>query len=106
MLDKLIKLQVQEEMSDRKFAGKLGISTQLWQATRTSKRPIGLTLIKAVIRAYPRLRFDVFESLCRECYEKPNDIPQEGYQTLRQRYLAAYRGFIVSIYTLFRKLTI
>lgn len=90
MLGKLIKVQAQEGMSDRQFAGKLGISTQLWQATRTGKRPIGLTLIKAVIRAYPSLRFDVFESLCRECYEKRNTIPQKARQSLRERFLAAF----------------
>lgn len=111
MLDKLIKLQNQEGMSNRQFAEKLGISTQLWQATRTGKRPIGLMLIKAIMRAYPKLRFDVFVFLCRECYEMPahslsHDISSEDYQTLRQRFLAAYRHLIVSIYTLLRKLTI
>jgi len=57
LIDKL-KLK-QGELSDYRFADKLGISHQLWQMTRTGKRDIGSVVLKAVTKTYPELASDV-----------------------------------------------
>ena len=57
LLDKL-KLK-QGQLSDYQFADKLDISHQLWQMTRTGKREIGLVILKAILKAYPKLDRDV-----------------------------------------------
>jgi len=55
LLQKLIEKQKLEGLSDGKFALKLGISRQLWQATRTGKMRIGERLITGVLKAFPEL---------------------------------------------------
>ena len=59
LLGKLKDKQSQRGLSDYKFAKILGVSPQLWQMTRTGKREIGLVVLKAAIRAYPKLFKDV-----------------------------------------------
>lgn len=57
--DKLKEIQTREDLSDYKFADKLGVSHQLWQMTRTGKREIGLAVLQGTIRVYPELSRDV-----------------------------------------------
>src|SRR5512146_108047 len=60
----LTKLMQREgELSDYKFAKKLGISRALWEFTRTGQKPIHLTLLKATIRTFPELCTEVIEFL-------------------------------------------
>ena len=68
LLDKLIAKQ--GEQSDYKFADYLQITRPLWQLTRTGKRPIGLTLLRAVVKVCPELRRDVLNFLRGEDHEK------------------------------------
>lgn len=60
LIEKLKEIQTKEGLSDYKFAEKLGVSHQLWQMTRTSKRELGLAVLQGIIRAYPELYRDVF----------------------------------------------
>ena len=79
LLSKLRLRQVGECMSDRQFAGKLGISHQLWQMTRTGKRDIGLVLLRATVKAYPILNQDVLLFLAGPGYAiKPDETAQDG----------------------------
>lgn len=68
LLDKLITQQGKQ--SDYRFAARLGITRPLWQATRTGKLPIGLTLLRAIIRTYPELTTDVLDFLRGEDHEE------------------------------------
>lgn len=61
VLDKLIEKQ--GDLSGHQFAKKLKTSQQLWQATRTGRRPIGLTIIKGFAPLYPDLALDVLSFL-------------------------------------------
>jgi len=56
--------------SDYKFADHLQITRPLWQLTRTGKTPIGLTLLKAILRTYPELTPDVLNFLRDEDHSK------------------------------------
>ena len=61
MLLERIKYQQQlEGLNDYKFSDKIGISHQLWQMIKVGKRPIGLTIIRAILKTYPHLAGDVF----------------------------------------------
>jgi len=64
LLDKLIAKQ--GEQSDYKFADYLKITRPLWQLIRTGKRPIGLTLLRAIARVYPELHPDILDFLRNE----------------------------------------
>lgn len=59
LIEKLKEIQSEEDLSDYRFAEKLGVSHQLWQMTRTGKREIGLVILKAVLKVYPELYRDV-----------------------------------------------
>ena len=61
LLSKL-KLQ-QRDLSDYKFARKLGVTRPLWQATRTERVSINLTLLKAIARTYPDMHPDIIKYL-------------------------------------------
>jgi len=64
LLEKLIQKQNDLRLNDAQFARKLGIvSRQLWQFTKTGKREVGFTLLRAVLRTYPDLTSDVIEYL-------------------------------------------
>jgi transcriptional regulator with XRE-family HTH domain len=67
LLEKLKAIQKTEGVSDSIFAGKLGISQQLWNAYRNHVAPIPKPLIlTGVLKAYPGLVKDVLLFLCSD----------------------------------------
>lgn len=63
LLDKLLKKQ--GDLSDYKFAAMLHIPRTTWLGTKTGSRPIGITLLKAVKRTFPReFDEDILQFLC------------------------------------------
>ncbi|PJH76009.1 MAG: hypothetical protein CO064_03555 [Anaerolineae bacterium CG_4_9_14_0_8_um_filter_58_9] len=63
LLGKLIKTQNRESLSDAAFARRLGVSRQLWQAVKSDRRKVSLSLLKAVARQFPELERDVVKFL-------------------------------------------
>lgn len=53
----------QGQMDDSDFSRKLGIPRTTWLSTKSGKRPIGLTLLKALARTYPELKEEIFSFL-------------------------------------------
>lgn len=63
LLDALTKHQRILKLSDRAFAGKLGISKSLWVMTRRGDTPIGMSLLAGVVREFGDLRNEVLAVL-------------------------------------------
>jgi len=60
----LLKLiDIQGNLSDLEFTGKLGIERSTWTHIRKGRRAVGITLLKAIIRTYPELTSDVINFL-------------------------------------------
>lgn len=86
LLDKL--KEKQGDLSDYKFAEKLGIAHQLWQMIRTGKRNIPKpVLLQGIARAHPELAPDVLiflgfdvvmSSLLAELLTNPHQTSQDS----------------------------
>jgi len=72
--EKLAQIQKAADLSDYKFADKLGVDRIVWYTTRTGKRPIGLTLLKAIARVFPELHADVLSFLFGEDHDNSDTI--------------------------------
>jgi hypothetical protein len=62
-------LEKQGKLSDYKFAELLGIPRSSWINTRLKERPIGITLLKAIVQTYPELHTDVLDYLRGEDHD-------------------------------------
>jgi hypothetical protein len=65
-------LERQGKLSDYKFARILGIPRSSWINTRLKERPIGVTLLKAIVQIYPELNPDVLDYLRGEDHDDSN----------------------------------
>ena len=65
-------LEKQGELSDYKFAKILGIPRPSWANTRLKERPIGFTLLKAIVQNYPELHTDILDYLRGEDHDDSN----------------------------------
>lgn len=54
-IKKLAEIQNKEGLSDGKMAKRLGCSRQLWQMTRSGETPLGMTVLKCILRRFPEL---------------------------------------------------
>lgn len=72
LLGKLIQLQKDSGLSDYKFAASLGVERVVWYSTRKGGRPIGKTLLKAIVQTYPELNADVLDYLRGENHDDSN----------------------------------
>jgi predicted transcriptional regulator len=64
MLTESLKAKQRElELSDGAFARRLGVSRPLWVAIRSGQRPVGLSLLRGVVRAFPDLEAEVLSFL-------------------------------------------
>lgn len=102
-MNELIELlkQKQGNESDYIYAGSLGVSQQLWQMTRSRKREIGMTLLKAVSKAHPELAVEVLIFLgwdIRVLTKLLGDIPT-GYETPRNSKLRRLQDRLRSYFT-------
>ncbi len=70
LLDALIKRQRTLKLSDRAFAGKLGISKALWVMTRQGDTPVGISLLSGVVREFGELREEVLAVLAEHRTQK------------------------------------
>jgi hypothetical protein len=62
-------LEKQGKLSDYKFAAILGVPRSSWINTRLKERPIGITLLKAIVQTYPELNADVLDYLRGENHD-------------------------------------
>ena len=69
LISRVLQKQNELGLSDYKFAEMLGVGRSLWQLSRSGKRDIGLTLLKAVVCAFPELIPEVIKFL-RNGYEQ------------------------------------
>ena len=93
----LEKLRLKQgELSDYKFADKLGVSHQLWQMTRTGKREVGLTVLQGTIRAYPELSRDVLFFLQGNVVSPSviGEFPTDGTQNAHDGKLGRFGGWL------------
>lgn len=63
ILESLKEKQRQENLSDQRFARKLGVSRRLWGMTRVGIKDIGMSLLKAAAKTYPDLDADIMAFL-------------------------------------------
>jgi hypothetical protein len=63
LLDKLIEKQLELKLSDQRFADRLGISRQLWTKTRQKQTPLGMSVLRGVLREFPSLTDDVLHTV-------------------------------------------
>lgn len=66
LLHELLKRQQEGQLSDAKFAKRLGIARSTWQLTRTGKRPLRRRVAIGAMRAYSDLTPDVVRFLLGE----------------------------------------
>jgi len=94
LIDRLTEYQRYWRLSDHKFAERLGISSQLWQMTRTGKRDIGLSVLKGVMRAYPELEQDVTLFLRGDVDTMTSLVgsPTDDHQQPPAQYSGVFRG--------------
>lgn len=55
LIEKLKQIQGQQALTDGQMAEKLGCTRQLYQATKTGRIPIGLTILKGATKAFPEV---------------------------------------------------
>lgn len=70
LLDALIERQRTLQLSDREFAGKLGISKALWVMTRQRDIPIGISVLAGVVREFGELNNEVLGTLAEHRVER------------------------------------
>ena len=95
LLEKL--KQKQGNQNDYQFAGKLGVSHQLWQMTRTGKRDIGLVILRASLKAFPNLGRDILVFLANDA-----DAHQTTQDGERGRFKVWCGGFIDRFWKIWR----
>lgn len=61
LLQRLISLQDELDLSDRAFAARLGVNHALWNQTRLGKMTLNDTVLAGVLRAFPDLEEQVME---------------------------------------------
>lgn len=66
IITQLITKQKSEQLSDAAFARKLEVNRRLFGRTKSGEIPIGITLLKAIVRTYPELCIDVLNFLRNE----------------------------------------
>jgi len=55
LVEALMQRQSESRASDAVFAELLGVSRATWGLTRTGKLPLGITVVRGAMRAYPDL---------------------------------------------------
>lgn len=60
LIDKAIKIQAGEKLSDRQFAQKLGVDPANWCRVKNRQKEPGQKLLLALIREFPQLQLPVF----------------------------------------------
>lgn len=91
----------QGDLSDYTYAEMLGVSQQLWQMTRSGKRDIGLTLLKAAAKAHPELAKDVLIFLgcnVNDLTKVLGDLPSAP-ETSPSQNLGSLWGRLISFFT-------
>jgi hypothetical protein len=63
LVNKLVEIQEEEELSDTQMADVIGCSRQIYQATRTGNIPAGQTVLKGVLKTFPQLKELSFQSM-------------------------------------------
>ncbi len=63
LLERLLTLQGQADMSDRGFAAWLGFTRQFWTQVRSGRRRITVAVLRAVLRRFPELEPEVLAFL-------------------------------------------
>ena len=53
LINRLKEIQEQKNLSDHRFARVLKVSRPNWSLTRTGKKPLGITMLRAISRTFP-----------------------------------------------------
>ncbi len=72
----LVNIQELKHYSDGEMANRIGCSRQLYQATRNGKIPLGMTILRGGLNAFPQLRnvaVILAEVVDRDTPEKPSE---------------------------------
>jgi hypothetical protein len=59
LIKKVVAIQAEEDMSDRAFADKLGISNGKWSGVKAGRLHLGRKSLRAILAEYPTLKKDV-----------------------------------------------
>lgn len=94
LIAKLEKRQAKEGLSNREFADKLGVSSELLRLTRKGERNLGQALIRGIIRVYPEYKKEALFILSRsvETPTQTSDHPTDAPGKPPERYRGGFLG--------------
>lgn len=61
LVEKAIKIQSENKLSDRQFSARLGVDPANWCRVKNRQKEPGMKLLTALIREFPQLQLPVFE---------------------------------------------
>lgn len=84
LITRLREIQQRDGYTNFQMAEKLGCSGQLYRDTKTGSLPVGLTLLKGAVKAFPEVALDALifladgadistclAEICRDAHQKP-----------------------------------
>lgn len=95
LVESLKRIQDEQRLTDGAMAQKLGCTRQLYQATKTGKISLGLTILKGSTMAFPELIGDAIFFLTNDAHIRAKVV--DACTTIpapsQSRILGALRGF-------------
>ena len=90
LIASLKEIQQQEGLTDGEMAKRLGCARQLWQATKTGKISVGLTILRGAVKAFPALIGDaiIFLTDGADIKALPADVSTRLYEKPQDKNLA------------------
>lgn len=70
LIDKLIKIQTDNNLSDRQLSKMLGVDPANWSRVKRKQKAPGMKLLTALIREFPQLQLPVFEFMATKGKEQ------------------------------------
>ena len=61
LIEKVVKIQAENKLSDRQFSEKLGVDPANWSRVKRRIKEPGMKLLTALSREFPQLQLPVFE---------------------------------------------
>jgi len=102
LIGKLKYMQVQEGLTDKEMAIRLGCSRQLYQMTRTGKVPPGNKIIKGISTSFPELQQDVIYFLSNND-NRMSDNANNPLKCTSEPQGRGLKGFLVGLLGRIRK---
>lgn len=101
LITRLREIQQREGYTNFQMAEKLGCSGQLYRDTKTGSLPVGLTLLKGAVKAFPEVALDalIFLADGADISTHLAEICRDTHQTSPSQKLGRLRGRLKGIFT-------